>query len=168
MSNRLPAFDADAHFMEPGDFWLRHIEPEWKERAPVGDEDRHGLTVDGRLRFPNIKWARIGHLNEIWKREYGEFERRGWDAGSYLEGMERHGVDHMALYPSRGLMQVAPWGLDPKLAAAITRAYNRWAAEFVGESDGRLLAVGQLDLRDVDARRWRDDAIAGEGAARRR
>ncbi|MBW2423821.1 MAG: amidohydrolase [Deltaproteobacteria bacterium] len=150
MAARPPAFDADAHFMEPSDFWVRYIEPEWKERAPVGDEDRHGLTVDGRLRFPTIKWARIGHLNEVWAREYGEFEERGWDAGAYLEGMARHEVDHMALYPSRGLMQVAPWGLDPKLAAAITRAYNRWAADFVSESGGRLLAVGQLDLRDVD------------------
>ena len=137
MAARPPAFDADAHFMEPGDFWVRYIEPEWKERAPVGDEDRHGLTVDGRLRFPTIKWARIGHLNEVWAREYGEFEQRGWDAGAYLEGMARHGVDHMALYPSRGLMQVAPWGLPvtgrrrptpstPMASTPVTSRYIRY------------------------------------------
>ena len=57
----------------------------------------------------------------------------------------------MALYPSRGLMQVAAWGLDPKLTGAIVRAYNDWAAKFVARADGRLLAVGQLSLNDVDA-----------------
>jgi predicted TIM-barrel fold metal-dependent hydrolase len=149
--SRRPAFDADAHFMEPGDFWAEFIDPEFAARAPVGDEDRHGLTVDGRLRFPTIRWARVGALNERWSEVYGEFDRRGWDPDSYLQGMERHGVDHMALYPSRGLMQVAPWGLDPKLAAAITRAYNRWSAGFTKDSGGRLLPIGQLDLRDVDA-----------------
>jgi len=50
-----------------------------------------------------------------------------------------------------GLMQVAAWGLDPKLAAAIVRAYNDWAASFVAHVPDRLLGVGQLDLRDVDA-----------------
>ena len=53
-------------------------------------------------------------------------------------------------------MQVAAWGLDPKLTAAIVRAYNDWAAKFVARADaengnGSLLAVGQLSLHDVDA-----------------
>ena len=106
--SRKPAFDADAHFMEPGDFWADFIDPAFADRAPVGDEDRHGLTVDGRLRFPTIRWARIGTLNERWSEVYGEFDRRGWDPESYLLGMERHDVDHMALYPSRRC-PVSPW-----------------------------------------------------------
>jgi predicted TIM-barrel fold metal-dependent hydrolase len=145
------AFDADAHFMEPPDFWAQYIEPEFRERAPVGDADRGGLTVDGRLRFPTVRWARMGELNRRWSELYGEYDRRGWDPGAYLLALERQQVERMALYPSRGLMQVAPRGIDPQLAAAVTRAYNRWSADFVGESGGRLLAVGQLDLRDASA-----------------
>jgi len=151
MTEKLGAFDADAHFMEPADFWTDYIDPEFRDRAPVGDADRGGLTVDGRLRFPTVRWARMDTLNEQWAEAYGEWDSRGWDAPSYLEALEKQDVQHMALYPSRGLMQVAPWGLDPKLAAAVTRAYNRWSADFVSDSGGRLLAIGQLDLRDVDA-----------------
>ncbi len=151
MTESIPAFDADAHFMEPGDFWSDYIDPEFRDRAPVGDTDRGGLTVDGRLRFPTIRWARMEALNKEWADAYGAWDARGWDPSSYLEALKEQDVQLMALYPSRGLMQVAPWGLDPKLAAAITRAYNRWSADFVSDSDGRLLAVGQLDLRDVDA-----------------
>ena len=151
MSEPEQVFDADAHLMEPPDFWREYIDPEFRERAPVGDADRGGLTVDGRLRFPTLRWARMGQLNQRWSEVYGEFDRNGWDPPSYLEALSRQGVAHMALYPSRGLMQVAPWGLDPRLAAAVTRAYNRYVADFVHGTDGRLLAVGQLDLRDVEA-----------------
>ena len=66
--------------------------------------------------------------------------------------MDDQGIDRMALYPSRGLMQVAAWGLDPKLTAAIVRAYNDWAAKFVARVRGAgCSAVGQLSLHDVDA-----------------
>jgi predicted TIM-barrel fold metal-dependent hydrolase len=64
--------------------------------------------------------------------------------------MDDQGIDHMALYPSRGLHQVAAWGLDPKLAGAIVRAYNGWIGDFCAGGGGRLFGVGQLDLRDVD------------------
>jgi len=160
------AFDADAHFMEPPDLWASYIDPRFRARAPVGDPDRGGLTVDGRLRFPTLRWARMGALNERWARAYGEYERRGWDPGAYALALERQQVDHMALYPSRGLMQVAPRGLDPELAAAVTRAYNRWSADFVAGSGGRLLAIAQLDLRDASAARAEAERAAREHGTR--
>ena len=84
---------------------------------------------------------------------YGEYSSRGWDPEAYRLAMERLGIDQMALYPSRGLMQVGGWGTDPKLATAtaIAGAYNRYVRDFCGESQGRIVGVGQLDLRDVDA-----------------
>jgi predicted TIM-barrel fold metal-dependent hydrolase len=93
----------------------------------------------------------LASLNEEWATTYSRYSERGWDPEAYVLAMDDQGIDRMALYPSRGLMQVAAWGLDPKLAAAVVRAYNDWAAKFVAQVPDRLLGVGQLDLRDVDA-----------------
>ncbi len=32
----MPVFDADAHFMEPPDFWAEHLEPALRERGSTG------------------------------------------------------------------------------------------------------------------------------------
>jgi predicted TIM-barrel fold metal-dependent hydrolase len=148
-------FDADSHFMEPPDFWREHIEPAFRDRAPIGTADRGGVVVDHDRRYPTINWrSRAGGLdtlNDMWHTAYGKYEARGWDPDAYVMAADDQGVETMVLYPSRGLMQVAAWGLDPALAAAIVRAYNDWAAKFVAQAPDRLLAVGQLDLRDVDA-----------------
>jgi predicted TIM-barrel fold metal-dependent hydrolase len=150
-----PVFDVDSHFMEPADLWRDHIDPAFRDRAPVGTADRGGVVIDGDRHFPTVRWRRLGgglgSLNDLWADTYARYSSREWDPESYALAMDDQGIDRMALYPSRGLMQVAAWGLDPKLTAAIVRAYNDWAAKFVARADGRLMAVGQLSLHDVDA-----------------
>jgi predicted TIM-barrel fold metal-dependent hydrolase len=149
-----PVFDADSHLMEPEDLWRHHLPPELRERAPFGSADRGALVVDRDRRFPTVRWrSRAGGLASLereWADTYARYSSRGWDPEAYVLAMDDQGIDRMALYPSRGLMQVAAWGLDPALAAAIVGAYNDWAAAFVAEVPDRLLGVGQLDLRDVD------------------
>ena len=150
-----PIVDVDSHFMEPPDFWAEHLEPAFRGRGPVGDPDRGGATIDGDRRFPTLTWRSrsggLSTLNDMWAKEYARYDERGWDPEAYVIAADDQGIDQMVLYPSRGLMQVSAWGLDPALAAAIVRAYNDWAASFVAHAPDRLLAVGQLDLRDVDA-----------------
>jgi uncharacterized protein len=149
-----PVFDADSHFMEPPGFWAEVIDPAFRDRAPVGGSDRGAITIDDR-RLPTVRWRRLAGglttLNEEWATTYGKYDQRGWDPESYVMAMDDQSIDMMTLYPSRGLMQVAAWGLDPTLAAAIVRGYNDWAAAFVAQVPDRLVGVGQLDLRDVDA-----------------
>ncbi len=148
-------FDVDSHFMEPPDLWAEHIEPALRDRAPVGGSDRGAMTIDRHLRVPTVRWRRLAGglttLNEEWATTYGRYDERGWDPEAYVLAMDDQDITRMALYPSRGLMQVAAAGLDPVLAAAIVRAYNDWAAKFVANVPDRLMAVGQLDLRDPTA-----------------
>ena len=148
-------WDADSHFMEPPDFWAEYIEPAFHDRAPAGSGDRGAITVDRDRRVPTVRWRRLAGglttLNDEWATTYGKYDERGWDPESYVMAMDDQGIDRMTLYPSRGLMQVAAWGLDPTLAAAIVCAYNDWASTFVAQVPDRLMAVGQLDLRDVNA-----------------
>ena len=148
-------FDVDSHFMEPPGLWADHIDPAFRDRAPVGSTDRGALIVDGDRRLPAVRWRRLAgglaSLNEEWATTYGKYDERGWDPEAYVMAMDDQDIERMTLYPSRGLMQVGAAGLDPVLAAAIVRAYNDWAAKFVAQVPDRLVGVGQLDLRDVDA-----------------
>ncbi|HEU5301664.1 MAG TPA: amidohydrolase family protein [Acidimicrobiia bacterium] len=148
-------FDADSHFMEPPDLWAEHIDPLFAGREPVGSTDRGATVVDGDRRVPTVRWrSRAGGLatlNEEWATTYRRYDERHWDPDAYVLAMDDQGIDRMALYPSRGLMQVAAWGLDPHLTAGIVRAYNTWASKFVSHVPDRLSAVGQLALNDVDA-----------------
>ena len=149
MSVEFRVFDSDSHFIEPVDLW-RHIDPAYRGRGPVADADHGGLVVDGHS-LPTVRFKGVKRWNESLRTDYRAYQARGWDPGAYLEAMAKLGVERMALFPSRGLMQVAARGLDPQLASAIVRAYNDWVAEFLVGADDRIVGIGQLDLRDVGA-----------------
>ena len=149
MSVEFRVFDSDSHFIEPVDLW-RHIDPAYRGRGPVAVADHGGLVVDGHS-LPTVRFKGVKRWNESLRTDYRAYQARGWDPGAYLEAMAKLGVERMALFPSRGLMQVAARGLDPQLASAIVRAYNDWVAEFLVGADDRIVGIGQLDLRDVGA-----------------
>ena len=68
-----PVFDVDSHFMEPADLWQDHIDPAFRDRAPVGSDDRGRVVIDGDRHFPTVRWRRLGgglsSLNEMWDDE---------------------------------------------------------------------------------------------------
>src|SRR5262245_31757991 len=149
MHKGFSVFDADSHVMEPPDFWAKYIDPEYAARAPLGNAERGGLVVDGR-RLPTVVWKRMAALNADWNTRYGKYSSRDWDPTACGMAIDDQDIDQLAPYARRGLHQVAAWGLDPKLAGAIVRAYNGWIHDFCAGGEGRLVGVGQLDLRDVD------------------
>ena len=62
--------------------------------------------------------------------------------------MDREGLDVAALYPSIGLGIMMRSEMDPKLAAAIARAYNNWLYDFCQTDPKRLKGVAMLPLQD--------------------
>ena len=67
--------------------------------------------------------------------------RNGFDAKTQLQAMDREGLDVAALYPSIGLGIMMRDEMDPKLAAAIARAYNNWLYDFCQTDPKRLKGV---------------------------
>src|SRR5439155_10179505 len=80
--------------------------------------------------------------------EIAEYRLHGFDAGTQLHAMDREGLNVAALYPSIGLGIMMRDDMDPKLAAAIARAYNNWLYDFCQTDPKRLKGVAMLPLHD--------------------
>src|SRR2546422_10426264 len=163
MHESFKVLDSDIHIIEPPDLWQRYIDPAFRDRAP------HGLTEDvGDLRLAHADqpWGRVavdadrsrrrqGHNSALNQERWRPFEERGWTSKVQLEAMDIEGIDVAVVYPSRGLFALTIPDMDPRLAAAMARAYNDWLHEFRQENPGRLLGSGMISPFDVD------DAVAG-------
>src|SRR5205809_898090 len=155
------------HVLEPPDLWQRYIDPAWKHAAPVGlTELRRDMRVKVKssvvLRIGTVRPQRgdtAGPWSTAQDEAFAEAERRGWDAVSQLEAMDREGLDVAVLFPSRGLFVLGldvPQvmgidGLEPDFAAAIARAYNDWLRDFCAHAPERMLGAGMVAPHDVAA-----------------
>src|SRR5213594_1160988 len=159
--------DSDMHVLEPPDLWQRYIDPAWRHAAPVGlTEMRRDMRVKVKshvvLRLGPVRPQRAdgaGAWSAAQDEAFAEAERRGWDAVSQLQAMDREGLDVAVLFPSRGLFVLGldvPQvmgidGLEPDFAAAIARAYNDWLRAFCAHAPERMLGAGMVAPHEVAA-----------------
>ena len=153
--------DSDMHVMEPADLWVRCIEPEFRDQAPRGTHkfatDVH-LEHEGRLISRREKQNPYeAELTDDFATAYGrtqifdEYERRGWGPDTQIEAMDKEGIDVAVLFPSLGLFAHAKEYESNRLAAAISRAYNNWLAEFCSYAPARMYGAALLAAQDVKA-----------------
>ena len=160
------AIDADGHVMEPVDLWDRYLDPEFKH-YPINHVVLEGdpQTFSQKLWLNGSKAAGLGAPRRVprpkyitgkdgVRRDYAEAYKnwidKSFSAGSYPEFMEISGWDYMVLYPPAGLFITTMPGMDPRVAAALCRAYNSWLWDFCNEGGGRFFGSGKLDTRDPD------------------
>jgi predicted TIM-barrel fold metal-dependent hydrolase len=165
-------FDADNHYYEAEDAFIRHIDPAMAKRcmqwADIGGKRR--LLVGGRVNkfIPNPTFdpiARPGSLEDYFrgrnddgldlKTMFGELEPlahhpgyRNRDARVAL--LDEQGLDGALLFPTLGVgMQEALRHDVPALHAAFT-AFNTWLDEDWGfdQGDGRLYAAPMITFAD--------------------
>ncbi len=156
--NGFRVLDSDMHIMEPPDLWQRYTDAEFRDRAPHGLME---MVRDLRLADPSGKpWGsspvpsvpngrqpgRNFRLDEV---RYKSHHARGWTPEVQLEGMDVEGIDVAMLYPSRGLHTLSVPNLEPRLAAALARAYNDWLHDFCRLAPDRLVGVGMVSPFDV-------------------
>ncbi len=164
------AFDADNHYYEATDAFIRHVDPKMRKRcmqwATVDGRER--LLVGGRInRFiPNPTFdpvARPGCLDDYFRgkvaaadmREaFGELEPiaaayRDRDARVGL--LDSQGLQACFLFPTLGVGMEAALEHDPAALTAAFGGFNRWLADDWGFAyRDRLFAAGYLTLVDPD------------------
>ena len=145
--------DSDMHLREPADLWEKYMDPEWRDRAPkiLSSTARSSamVLIDGKILQGYNPTYRGGIFDATRiDVEIADYRARGFDATSQLQAMDREGLDVAALYPSIGLGIMMREEMDPKLAAAIARAYNNWLYDFCQSDPKRLKGVAMLPLHD--------------------
>src|SRR5687767_10995778 len=158
MSHRdFKVLDSDIHIIEPPDLWQRYIDPAFRDRAPQGMTEDVG---DLRLVHDGQPWGRGSANADKSQRRQGwnyalnqerwrPYEERGWTSKVQLEAMDIEGIDVAVVYPSRGLFALTVQHMEPRLAAAMARAYNDWLHEFCQENPERLIGAGMISPFDV-------------------
>ena len=152
--NGFKVMDSDMHVIEPADLWKRYIDPAFRDRGPRGIDRWMGdmqLDIDGVKSPPNMPsdaWE-ASKARELDER-YVDSVASNWDSASQVRAMDKEGVDLSVLYPSRGLYALAIDGMDPPLAAAIARAYNRWMHDFCDHAPKRLYGAAMISPFDAE------------------
>ena len=164
------AFDADNHYYEATDAFIRYVDPKMQKRcmqwATVDGRER--LLVAGRInRFiPNPTFdpvARPGCLDDYFRgktaaadmREaFGKLEPiaaayRDRDARVAL--LDSQGLQACFLFPTLGVGMEAALEHDPAALTAAFGGFNRWLADDWGFAyRDRLFAAAYLTLADPD------------------
>lgn len=153
--------DSDIHVTEPGDLWLKYIEPKFKGRAPRALEGTEVWQFEGRV-FPAYldlperqrtaeirrEKARNRHLKMSRYREGAE-DLRGDDPKSMLKAMDVEGIDVAIVFRTMASHVVAIDGLDPELSAAVCRAFNNWLTRYCDADRKRLKPTAIMPMHDV-------------------
>jgi predicted TIM-barrel fold metal-dependent hydrolase len=147
--------DADAHVLEPPNFWADYIDPAYKDRVPeliVDTDGKERLQIEGKiyggakgLGFAGAIGARQGETSTDIK--YIDGRKGGFDPHARIPDMDLDNIDAAYLYPTLGLLSGGVQ--DPALASAICRAYNRWLADYCKPYPDRLFGVAMLPMQDI-------------------
>ena len=152
--------DSDIDVMEPGDLWVKYIHPKYRDRAPRREQlpDGGGMVwrSEGKVlpafsdhpKRRALNAARAQRSQQNFER-YREAKDRQYDAVSQLQAMEVEGIDVAIGFRTLGSHVIAIDDMDPELAAAMCRAFNRWLADFCREDPHRLKGAGIVPLHDV-------------------
>jgi predicted TIM-barrel fold metal-dependent hydrolase len=163
------AFDADHHYYEAEDAFIRHVDPALRKRCMQWAEidGRRRLLVGGRVnRFiPNPTFdpvARPGVLDEFFRGKnpdkkgiaslFGELDPIDpayRDRAARLERLDAQRLEGALLFPTLGVGMEESLKHDPEALLAAFRGFNRWLDEDWGLAyEGRLFAAPYISLVD--------------------
>jgi predicted TIM-barrel fold metal-dependent hydrolase len=143
--------DADTHLYEPPGVWQDYLEHPYREDAPglVSMADGRVFFQYGHMVYPTMSnHPGFGAIYE----PGGTATESVCDPRARLQRMDSLGVDVQILYPTLALNGVSQVD-DPRLAGALARAYNRYAADFASADRIRLVPaiVAPMNHPDVAA-----------------
>lgn len=168
---------ADCHAQEPGNYLAEYIEPEYLPRIPRIERREDGsewMITEGNRPQLVKRGTRAGTVQERQTFEKAEHDRQYQDrmepedvlrnrTGHTLEerlaDQAADGIDIELIFPNKGLLC---WATpDPVFAAAMCRAWNRWAYDWFGGADGwndgrtrplACIATGNIELAMAEAK----------------
>ncbi|MFO1023969.1 MAG: amidohydrolase family protein [Acetobacteraceae bacterium] len=158
MARAYNVIDSDGHILEPLNLWIDYMDPAYRDRAPRLQRDNNGLerlVIGDKMLGSERGMAALGAVGMRDgtvvvdnASEYTDGRKGGFNPHDRIPDMDLDGIDAAYLYPSIGLF--AGSVEDPKLSAAICRAYNRWLADYCKPYPDRLFGIAMIPLQHVD------------------
>src|ERR1700757_1681603 len=157
MARAYNVIDSDGHILEPLTLWNDYMDPAFRDQAPkvIRDADgRQRLQIGDQLLGSK---KGLGALGGVGARdgtvvddamEYEQGRKGGFDPHARIPDMDLDGIDAAFLYPSIGLFAGAV--NDGPTSAAMSRAYNRWLADYCKPYPDRLFGIAMLPMQSVD------------------
>jgi uncharacterized protein len=139
--------DSDMHLAEPGDLWLRYIEPEFHDRVVEWTGVQSNYSVMTESQIPAVQEIRRSRTHLL--EPYLGPDRRQIDPAGQLRAMDAEGIDIAILFPTAGRRRTRD--ATPAAAAALNRAYNSWLHDFCQYEPSRLKLNAIVSLLDVEA-----------------
>ena len=155
--------DGDSHLIEPLDLYEKYCDSGFRDRAMGAAKDpKTGgrvLVVDGRpMHLGSDTDEMLSIVVGYGQKEAGSALNE-FDRSLYLEGdwqnmtkrvqfLDTQNIDYQVLYPTLGLLWEGEVS-EPRLAAALCRAYNTWAFEICTGHLDRLLPIAHASRRPL-------------------
>ncbi len=179
------AFDADHHYYEAEDAFIRHVDPRMQKRCMQWAEidGRQRLLVGGRVnRFiPNPTFhpvAKPGCLDEYFRGRnpenknmaqlFGELDplqAEYRDRDARLKQLDEQRIEGCFMFPTLGVGMEESLKDDPEACLAAFRGFNKWLEEDWGFAhEGRLFAAPYISLIDPTWAEEEIDRVLAEGA----
>jgi predicted TIM-barrel fold metal-dependent hydrolase len=153
MRNGFRIIDGDGHMQEPLDIWDNYVEQPYHHRRPLvsGHVGRYLFNYHPCEAFPEGRGSvRPESVFADCEERYGDAWRNWWALPDRLTEIDKEGLDIQVGFPTNGNSATSESITDPKLQAALVRAYNNWATDYCKDSDGRVQFIAQVTLLDVN------------------
>ncbi|WP_082279868.1 amidohydrolase family protein [Mycobacterium colombiense] len=149
MSSRVAIVSADGHVGCPPGGYRDYIDPEYRHLLDeLGEEQQVATSMMGVLHQIPADSVEVVDPRGI---RQGQPWEVGWDLSRRLTELDKEGI--AAEFVINGSGDAVPffsWANKPRPAdvrSAGARAYNRWVADLVTDSKGRLFANAEVDQR---------------------
>lgn len=155
--NEYRTLSADSHIVEPADFWARHIDKQYYDRAPqayTNDNGEVAFIVDGdkslgSVGAPSQAGMRFDDPAKVTFEGSWDDVRPGCSQpGPRLKDMEADGLAGEVIFPTLGARLYGV--IDGNLLTACFKAGNDWLIEHFGAAYAKIFKpVALLNVHDL-------------------
>jgi predicted TIM-barrel fold metal-dependent hydrolase len=161
--DRLKIIDADTHYTEPHDLWVKRAPPAWRDRVPQVKmlDGQMSWVIDGNKSIgtgahPNSAILKgnqkVRTLDEFLKLKFADVHLGSHSVKERLAVMDHAGIYAQIVYPNiLGFGGQAAAKVDVGLRQICVEIYNDAMAELQDESGNRLFPMAMLPWWDVEA-----------------
>jgi len=162
MKQDLRVMDSDIHVLEPLNLWQEYLDPRFRDRAPKPAGrgpvvlEMEGRPIPAFLDRPERQRAWRVRMRRAFSQGPASdalktaLERRqgGTQPKDMLQAMNTEGIDVSIVFRTLGGHVTSIDDLEPRFAAALCRAFNRWLRNFCQTDPERLKLAAVVPLQD--------------------